>query len=127
MRKRPTSITVIAWILIVTSGLSVITCTIGLNNPKVKELRERSPLPISVQYVRMYVSLLIALISGIAMLKGHNWARFLFIICGAIGHIINFMTSPIKKILIPGFIVLLIVAFFLFRPKANEYFAGTEA
>lgn len=62
MKKRPTSITVIAWILIVMSGISLITSTISLNNPMAKELMGRSLIPIPIQYAMMYVGLLITLI-----------------------------------------------------------------
>jgi hypothetical protein len=126
MKKRPTSITVIAWILIVMGGISLIASTISLNNPMAKELMNRSPIPIPIQYAMMYVGLLITLISGIAMLKGQNWARFLYVIWSIIGFVIGIATSPMKVAMIPGFVLFLIVAFFLFRPKANEYFAGTE-
>lgn len=126
MKKRPTSITVIAWILIVMSGISLITSTISLNNPMAKELMSRSLIPIPIQYAMMYVGLLITLISGIAMLKGQNWARLLYVIWSIIGFGIGIATSPMKIAMIPGFVVFLIIAFFLFRPKANEYFAGTE-
>lgn len=126
MKKRPTSITVIAWILIVMSGISLITSTISLNNPMAKELMGRSLIPIPIQYAMMYVGLLITLISGIAMLKGQNWARLLYVIWSIIGFGIGIATSPMKAAMIPGLVVFLIVAFFLFRPKANGYFAGTE-
>jgi len=126
MKKRPTSITVIAWILIVMSGISLITSTISLNNPMAKELMSRSSIPIPIQYAMMYVGLLITLISGIAMLKGQNWARLLYVIWSIIGFVFGIATSPMKAAMIPGFVVFLIIAFFLFRPKANEYFAGTE-
>ena len=80
MKKQPTSITVIAWILIVIGVISLIATTIGLNNPMVKEVMSRSSIPIPAQYIMNYVGLLITLISGIAMLKGKNWARLLYVI-----------------------------------------------
>ena len=125
MKKRPTSITVIAWILIVTGVISLITTTIGFFNPMVKELMSRSSIPIPAQYIMSFVGLLITLISGIAMLKGNNWARFLYVIYAIISFVIFFATSPMKAALIPGFIFFLVVAFLLFRPKANNYFTGS--
>ena len=125
MKKRPTSITVIAWILIVMAGISLITSAFYLNNPTARELMSRNPIPIPVQYLMTYVGLLVTLICGIAMLKGRNWARLLYVIWSIIGFVIGIATSPMKAAMIPGFVVFLIIAFFLFRPKANEYFAGT--
>ncbi len=49
MKKRPTSVTVIAWILIVTGGVSLVATTAAINNPVTLELMSKSPLPIPVQ------------------------------------------------------------------------------
>ena len=122
MKIRPTSITVISWILIVLAAISLITSTLMLNNPTAKELMARSPLPASVQYALMYLGLLVMITSGVAMLKGQNWARLLYVIWSAAGFLIAVVTSPLKMAMIPGFVVYLIVVFFLFRPKANQYF-----
>ena len=126
MKNRPTSITVISWILIIMGGISLITSSISLNNPMAKELMSRSPMPISIQYLMMYVGLFIMIVCGIAMLKGQNWARLLYVIWSIIGFVVGIATSPFKAAMIPGIVIFLIAAFFLFRPKANAYFAGTE-
>jgi hypothetical protein len=125
MKPRPTSITVISWILIVVGVISLITSTAALNNPMAKALMARSPIPLPVQYAMLYVGLLVTIISGVAMLKALNWGRLLYVIWSAAGFVINFATSPIKIAIIPGFLLYLVVVFFLFRPKANQFFAGT--
>ncbi len=126
MKKRPTSVTVIAWILIVTGGLSLITTTLMMNNPMVEELMGQSLIPIPVQYAMMYFGLLVTLTSGIAMLKGKNWARLLYVIWTAVAFLITAGTSPMKTALIPGLVLYLVVVFFLFRPKPNQYFRKVE-
>jgi hypothetical protein len=126
MKHRPTSITVISWILIIMGGISLITSTISLNNPMAKELMSRSIMPISIQYLMIYAGLLIMIVCGIAMLKGQNWARLLYVIWSIIGFVIGIATSPMKAAMIPGIAIFLIAVFFLFRAKANVYFAGTE-
>ena len=126
MTIRPTSVTVISWILIVMGGISLITCTLMLNNPMAKELMARNPLPLSVQYAMMYVGLLVMITSGLAMLKGQNWARLLYVVWSALGFLIGVATSPMKTAMIPGLVVYLVFVFFLFRPKANQYFTGSE-
>ena len=126
MKERPTSITVIAWILIVMAGISLITSAFYLNNPTARELMSRNPIPIPVQYLMTYVGLLVTLICGIAMLKGRNWARLLYVIWSIIGFVIGIATSPIKVAMIPGFVVFVVIVFFLFRPIANKYFTASE-
>lgn len=130
MNVRPTSITVVAWILIIINVISLITSTISLSNlsnPMVKELLSRNPIPIPVQFVILYVGIFINLISGIAILKGQNWARLLYVIWNFVGFVIGILTSPMKLTLLPGFLFFLVVTFFLFRPAANKYFAGTKS
>ena len=124
--KRPSSISVIVWILIVTSGISVITSTVNLNNRMVEELMGKSLLPIPLQYSMLYVGLLITIVAGIAMLKGQNWARFLYVAWTALGFVIGVVTSSMKTAMIPGLVVFSVITFFLFRPKANQYFSQKE-
>ena len=125
--KRPTSVTIIAWILIVLSGLSLVTSTLTLNNPVAQDLMAQSPLPLSVQYAMLYVGLALSIVCGIAMLKGQNWARFLYVVWTAISLVIGFATSPMKAAMLPGLVVFVIVIVFLFLPKANAYFSAAGA
>jgi hypothetical protein len=132
MRTRPTSITVIAWILILMGGISLVTTTFVINsaminNPAAQELISKSPIPVTVQYAMTYIGLLIMLVSGIAMLQGQNWGRWLYVVGTALGFLIGIATSPLKGAMIPGFVVFVVITFFLFRPKANKYFSDQES
>jgi hypothetical protein len=97
-----------------------------INNPDVQELMAKSPIPIPIQYAMSYAGLLVMIVSGIAMLKGKNWARLLYVIWSLVGFVIGIATSPMKAAMIPSFVVFLVVAFFLFRPKATAFFAPHE-
>jgi hypothetical protein len=121
MNKRPISITVIAWILIISTILFLIYSIVNFNDPVAGNLMLQNSIPLSIQFVVMYLGLSISLISGIAFLKRQNWARFLYVGWCVIGFIISFATSPMRMTL-PGFALFLIEVFFLFRPKANAYF-----
>ena len=131
MRKRPTSITVVAWILILMGGISLISTTLTIdtvmNNPAARELMSKSAIPVQVQYAMTYVVLLVMLVAGVAILKGQNWGRWLYVIGTALGFLIGIMTSPLKEAMIPGFVVFVVVTFFLFRPNANKYFSDQES
>jgi len=137
MRTRPTSITVVAWILILMGGISLITMTLVIStgmvdkftvdNPAARELISRSPIPIPVQYAMTYIGLLITLVSGVAILKGQNWGRWLYVVGTAAGFLIGIITSPLKGVMIPGLVLFVVVTVFLFRPKANQYFSDQES
>lgn len=126
MTKRPTSISVISWILIVTGGISLITTTAMINNPDVQDMMAKTPIPIPVQYAMSYVGLLVTILSAVAMLKGANWARYLYVIWNLVGFVIGMATSPMKAAMIPSLVVFLVIAFFLFRPKATAFFVPPE-
>lgn len=123
MNKRPTSLTIIAWILIVIGGISIISTAVMIDNPAVMELMRKSPLPIPLQYAMNFFGLLVMVVSGVGLLKGHNWARFLYVGWSAVGFVIGLATSPLKAALLPSLVFLVVVAFFLFRKKANDYFS----
>ena len=125
MEKRPTSITIIAWYLLVSAIFSVFASLSSLNNPMLKELMAKNLLPIPLQYAMMIIGLVVIIVSGVGMLKGLGWARLLYVIWGVIGMLIGFATSPIKAALIPGLVFFAVVVFFLYRPASNRYFTKT--
>lgn len=127
MMKRPTSVSIIAWFLIATSLISVITSYTSLDNPIAQELMAKNLLPLSVQYVMLYFGLAISVASGVAMLKGWNWGRTLYVAWSVCGLVIGLVTSPMKLVLIPSAIVLAIIVFFLYRPKVNAFFSSRQA
>ena len=125
--KRPTSVTVIAWFLIVTSLISLAYSYFTMSNPLVREVMSKGLLPLSVQYIMMFAGLVVTLVTGFAMLKGLGWGRLIYFAWSALGLVVGLATSPMKMAMIPGALLLAIFAFFLYRPKANAYFSGQVA
>jgi len=127
MQSRPTSLTVVCWILIVSGPLAILPLFMGtMHNPHVVELMNKSPFPVSVQYALMWSGALVTSGSGVMMLYQQNRARLLYVGWSILGIIIGLTTSPIKIMLLPGIVVFAIIGFFLFRPAANDYFAGVS-
>lgn len=119
-KKRPISITVIAWFLIVGSGICFFTTTFRLHP---------GPFTYYVHQTRAYTALLINIVSGIGMLKGKNWARFLYAILGIILAVINLATLPIpiNAITLSGLAIFILIVILLFLPQANEYFTADKS
>ena len=120
--KRPTSITVIAWILLISSLFSIAANFYNMSNPLVLEMMARGALPISAQFGMIFIGLVVTIVASIAMLKGREWSRKLYLGWSALAMLVSLGTSPMKVMLIPSFLVLALVAYFLYRPKANAYF-----
>ena len=116
MNKRPTPVTIIAWLLIVVGGVVLID---NRNDLNVKETL--------LQFMWTFFQMLFPLISGIGMLKKQNWARFLYLIWWIFLFVLYILRNPMTTGLIGGTVLFLITIFFLFRPKANDYFAGRNS
>ncbi|MCC4586495.1 hypothetical protein LL962_05120 [Xanthomonas sp. NCPPB 1067] len=121
---RPTSLTVIAWLLIVSCVLSVASFVMAHGNPAAESIMRQGVLPLWLQYAIGYLGMAVQLVCALAFLKGKAWGRTLYIGWGVIGLVIGFATSPMKLALIPGAILFAVVVFFLLRPAANAFFAN---
>ncbi len=128
MAARPTSVTVVAWILIVLTVISLGSSLFMTNNPNAREIMAKTPIPIVLQFVLLYLGLAINLVCGVGVLMGSNWARVLYAVWGVFSFGLNFAVSPMKVVLLPSLVVFGLILFFLFRPAATAYFtAPTEA
>ena len=117
MNKRPPSVTVLGSLL---TAAGVIGLAYHLTDFKAQH---------PFQYDIVWVSLvrLIAIVCGVFMLRGSNWARWLAMAWIAYHVIIGGLNS-MSQLLMHG-LLFAVFAFFLFRPQAMDYFRsrGTEA
>ncbi len=113
MRERPLSITIIACLL-ATGGV------VGL----VYHLVEFKAHSLHNDIVWVSLIRLLAIMAGIFMLRGSNWARWLAMAWIAFHVVISYFHSwqelALHAIFFAGF------AFFLFRPEAGRYFHRAE-
>lgn len=68
---------------------------------------------------------ILAILSGVFMLYGFNWARWLLVIWLGY-HVILSALNSLFELLVHS-LLLAVVLYFLFRPQASAYFRGTEA
>lgn len=126
MKDRPKSITIISWFLIITSVISIASTAFTYDNPEVVKMMELSAMPITLQYILMVIRMAITISCSVLMLKAKNIGRIVYVGWTIISLIIGLFTSPAKAMMIPGVVFFLIITFFLFRPKANEYFSVNQ-
>lgn len=127
MQKRPLAVTIIGWFLIVTSLFTLFSTLSMSSNPMVEEMLAKSPLPASVHQAIGLASGVIALVCGYGILRGFNWARFLYLAAGVVGLLFNLVTVPMITIIVMGIVMLAVIAFFLFRPDASAWFNRSAA
>ena len=112
MNKRPPSVTVI-------SCLFAAAGVIGL----AYHLTEFKALhPFQYDIVWVVLVRLIAIVCGVYMLRGSNWARWLTLVWIAY-HVILSAFHSLSE-LAAHTLLLCVVAYFLFRPQASAYFRG---
>ena len=122
MNGRPTSITVVAWILIVLGVVSIVGLVLTIGNPQVQEFMARSTIPVPVQLFMSFAGMVMQLVCGVAFLRGYNWGRLLYLIASGFTIAAGFAISPVKLAIAPGIKLFAVVVIFLYRPAANSFF-----
>lgn len=123
MEKRPLSLTIIGWFLVVTSLFSLYSVlTMGSNELAMRMLDDMG-VSLRFQQAMGVIGTIIALVCAYGIFKGLPWSRVLYVGWGIIGLAIGFFTSPMRSVLILSLIFLAVIAYFLFRPTADRWFA----
>ena len=132
MNKRPMSVTVVAWIIIVLSVLGVAGLFISTNM-----IKEADHVSVQLQHLVhdpiymgiSYAIVIINLIAGIFILKGKGWGRWLYVAMYIVGIFLNFIYNGVSGFsftaMLPGLVIFVVFMILLFNKSANEYFNGS--
>ena len=112
MNQRPDLVTAIGFVFIAVGAIEIAYHLIGLKHP--------------FQHDVLWVCLvnLIAVVCGIYMLRGRNWARWLTLVWIAY-HVILSSFHSFGKLAVHG-ILFAVFAYSLFRPNVTQYFRSME-
>jgi hypothetical protein len=110
MNKRPRSVTVISWIFIAAGA-------VGLAY-HATEFNIRTPFEYDILLVCLVR--LIAIVCGVFMLRGSNWARWGLVTWLGYHVILSVVHTPFQ--LIVHSLLFAAVLYFLFRPQSTAYF-----
>lgn len=123
---RPTSITLIAWLIILTSAVNALMLLFVEFHPPAQERLYQaisdSPIPIPVQLAFGLAGLAVSLACGVSMLKGANWARVLYLSWGVVGLLVGIVNVGGIQRMLPGAVILAATAYFLTRKPASAFF-----
>jgi hypothetical protein len=112
MKKRPLLVTVLSLVLVAAGAVGLVY--------HLNELDRHQPFQndfLLIELVR-----LIAIVSGVYMLRGSNWARWLALVW--IGfHVVVSAFHSLPEFAFHG-LLFAVFAYFLFRPQATEYFCA---
>ncbi|MBI4287717.1 MAG: hypothetical protein HY671_04710 [Chloroflexi bacterium] len=122
--KRPASVTIIAWVTVVSGGVSLATAPLTLITPEGLRALQIQPVSPAVAIAAGVIGGIVNLAAGLAMLKGLNWSRVLFVYYGLASTIFTLAAYGLQPIQIVGIVVYLIFVVLLLRPRASSYFGG---
>jgi formate-dependent nitrite reductase membrane component NrfD len=114
MNKRPLSVILVSLLLIASgaAGLAYHLREINVQHPFQNDT-------VWIEFVR-----LLAIVSGVFMLRGHNWARWLAMAWIGFHGVISFFHSWTEVAV--HCVVFAVFAYVLFRPLAAKYFRGEQ-
>jgi len=110
--KRPISVSIIACVYILAGAVGFVY---HLNDFKAHSF---SYGVLGIEFVRV-----LAIVAGVFMLRGANWARWLAIAWMAFHVGIGYLNGWVQMVTHAAFLV--VIAFFLLRKPANEYFTNS--
>jgi hypothetical protein len=121
MTKRPLSLTVISWIFIAFGGIASLISLPPLFDSSAANRIAEHPF----EFWLTLVIQALALISGVFMLYGFNWARWLLVVWVGYHIILSALHSPFE-LLVHTFLFA-VVLYFIFRSQASAFFRGARA
>ena len=124
MEKRPLSLTIIAWVLVVLSLLALVGVFTMASNPTMLKAMQQMHVPLAFEQAWTVLGVIINLIVAYGIFKGQPWSRVLYVVWGIIGLIAGFFISPMKAALVLSLVILVVISAFLFGEKGNDWFSA---
>jgi len=120
MKARPLSITLIAWLFLIFGSIALLSGLLPLAGTNKAQL-----LAEFKTHWMVHLSRLAQIIAGLFMLRGHNWARWLLVAWIAFHIVVGALHGWVQ--LLTHVVIFSVILFFLFRPRANEFFARSAS
>jgi hypothetical protein len=117
MKVRPLSITLISWLFMIFGSIALVGGLLPLSG-----MDSAQVVADFKKHWMVHLSHLAALVSGLFMLRGHNWARWLLVVWIVFHIVIGALHGWVP--LLTHVAIFSVILFFLFRCKASEYFTG---
>lgn len=124
MEKRPLSLTIIGWLLIVFTLFGLYSILTMGSNPMAMKMLAQMHVTLLFQQVWGTINCVITLICAYGILKGLPWSRVLYLVWGVISMGVAFYTSPIKSLIVFSLIILVVICAFLWTNAANDWFSA---
>ncbi len=126
-QKRPLAVSIISWILIVSSGWTLPFLPFSLNNPTIQQVLQATGVAPAAVLLLNLLGAVANVAAGVAMLKRRRWGRQLYLIAtpaiALVGMILyHFRLLPLFLL---GSVVYVVFLVLLTRRAVSDYFAGS--
>ncbi|MEN3972236.1 hypothetical protein WJS89_06100 [Sphingomicrobium sp. XHP0235] len=119
---RPTSLTVIGWILIVLGAWQIANIFLTQGTQTYQDALAASGQDPTVAMILNVVGGLVSVAAGWGALKGVDWTRLVYFGWMVLASVYALIVSPFTVLIIVGLVFPLVILFFLFRPAANRWY-----
>ncbi|WP_219114346.1 hypothetical protein [Janthinobacterium sp. UMAB-56] len=127
MVKRPISLAISCWFLIISTLSSLVSAYLGRNDAAMLAGMAHGAIPAELQYAILLAGLGITLAAAVAMLRRQPGARTAYLVWGVIDIVLSLATVPLKMNVLPGALTFAVICAFLFSPKSNAWFSPRKA
>lgn len=120
MDKRPRSITIISWIFIALGSIGFLASLLPY-----LDTDTAGRIAYLKAHWMVHLARIVAVVSGVFMLYGFGWARWLLVVWMGFHIIISALHSTLQ--LLMHSLLFAIVLYFLFRPQSSAYFRSRRS
>ena len=126
-KTRPVIVSVVSWLLIISSGVGLLSTPLSLKNPLTKQLLEATGTSTLVVLLLTAFSAFVNIAAGVAMLKGRRWGRRLYVISAPIILLLSTVLYGVKLVafFLMGWVMYLVNLILLTRRASSEYFSDS--
>lgn len=118
-RRRPRTVAAAGWFITISGMLSALTLALTYEYPETQWLLKSAG---GISLAWMMSSILLNIVSGIAILKGLNWGRLLYLWTVGISMLIDWKLSGFDIMDMTGLVTYSIFLTILIRPQALAFF-----
>lgn len=119
MKARPLSITIISWLFMIFGSIALLSGLLPFAGANIAQLISEFKT-----HWMVHLSHLAAMVSGLFMLRGHNWARWLLVAWIVFHIVIGALHGWLQ--LVTHVVIFFVILVFLFRRPASEYFTRSS-
>ncbi|MCC7598874.1 hypothetical protein IGS61_15365 [Janthinobacterium sp. FW305-129] len=127
MVKRPVSVAISCWFLVIGSLSALVSAYLGRNDPAMQAWMADGAIPAEVQYAILIFSQGITLVAALAMLQRQRGARTVYLVWGVIDIAFCLATLPQKMYVLPGALLFAVICALLYSPRSNAWFSPRKA